>query len=110
MFKAYSSRLLSTYRPLLQKAAAEATKTEAKSSCAVGTNLNLGIKKGKAGPVALEDSEYPPWLWIVLDGHKKLGKEAQSKLTADESLDLRRKNLRKENRSKIKQNNFISQL
>ena len=110
MFRIQTARFLSTSRPFLQKAAADAAKAEIKSSCLVGTNLNLGIKKGKTGPVALEDSEYPPWLWTVLKDNKKLSKEAQEKLSPGESLDLRRKNLRKENRSKIKQSNFISQL
>jgi len=33
-----------------------------------GTPLKgLNFLKGKQDPVALEDSEYPPWLWTVLE-------------------------------------------
>lgn len=38
-----------------------------KSSCPAGTVLKgLNFTKGKQDPVALEDSEYPAWLWSVL--------------------------------------------
>lgn len=38
-----------------------------KSSCVAGTVLKgLNYIKGQQDPVALEDSEYPSWLWTVL--------------------------------------------
>ncbi|KAF2716359.1 hypothetical protein K431DRAFT_279086 [Polychaeton citri CBS 116435] len=38
------------------------------SSCVAGTKLKgLNFIKGKQDPVALEDHEYPAWLWTVLD-------------------------------------------
>lgn len=39
-----------------------------KSSCPAGTPLKgLNFTKGKQDPVALEDSEYPSWLWGILN-------------------------------------------
>lgn len=39
-----------------------------KSSVAAGTPLKgLNFIKGKQDPVALEDNEYPAWLWTVLE-------------------------------------------
>lgn len=38
------------------------------SSCAPGTVLSgLAVYKDRADPVALPDSEYPSWLWNILD-------------------------------------------
>ncbi|KAI5819339.1 mitochondrial ribosomal protein L37-domain-containing protein [Pyronema omphalodes] len=51
---------------------------ESKSSVAAGTKLvNINYFKNKADPVALEDSEYPAWLWTVLDSGKKSAKGAE---------------------------------
>ncbi|KAE8144474.1 mitochondrial ribosomal protein L37-domain-containing protein [Aspergillus avenaceus] len=45
------------------------------SSCAAGTTLNgLNYFKNKPDVVALEDSEYPEWLWSLLDDAKKQSK------------------------------------
>jgi large subunit ribosomal protein L54 len=42
------------------------------SSCVAGTKLNgLNFMKNKPGVFALEDSEYPDWLWGLLDSSKK---------------------------------------
>ncbi|KAL4918809.1 mitochondrial ribosomal protein L37-domain-containing protein [Aspergillus aurantiobrunneus] len=42
------------------------------SSCIAGTTLQgLNYFKNKPELVALEDSEYPEWLWSLLDGSKK---------------------------------------
>jgi large subunit ribosomal protein L54 len=41
------------------------------SSCVAGTKLNgLNYMKNKPGVFALEDSEYPDWLWGLLDSSK----------------------------------------
>ena len=41
------------------------------SSVPAGTPLRgLGYIKGQEGPVAKEDSEYPDWLWGLLDGKR----------------------------------------
>lgn len=41
------------------------------SSVAAGTPLRgLGYIKGQEGPVAREDSEYPDWLWELLEAKK----------------------------------------
>lgn len=115
MIRLNRTRLLSTARVILQQAANTAKasttgSTTIKSSCPVGTSLNLGIKKGKQVPTALEDGEYPEWLWTVLDDKSKVAKDTEQEMSMEEKLERRRRQLRKENRSKIKQNNFISQL
>jgi large subunit ribosomal protein L54 len=47
------------------------------SSCPAGTPLKgLNFVKGKTDPVAMEDHEYPPWLWDVLKPKKKDGDDA----------------------------------
>ncbi|KAL4810192.1 mitochondrial ribosomal protein L37-domain-containing protein [Aspergillus unguis] len=56
---------------------AKPTKTveRAPSSCTAGTTLaGLNYFKNKPEVVALEDSEYPEWLWGLLDGGKKEAK------------------------------------
>lgn len=43
-----------------------------KSSVAAGTSLKgLNFLKGKDDPVAMEDHEYPDWLWGILRDKKK---------------------------------------
>jgi large subunit ribosomal protein L54 len=38
------------------------------SSCPKGTVLKgINVFQGKKDPVAMEDSEYPEWLWTLLD-------------------------------------------
>ncbi|KAK4635644.1 hypothetical protein CLAFUW4_00239 [Fulvia fulva] len=54
------------------------------SSVPAGTVLKgLNFMKNKQDPVALEDSEYPPWLWTVLN---KSGAESGSGLDAEGDL------------------------
>ncbi|CCC68828.1 hypothetical protein NCAS_0B07440 [Naumovozyma castellii] len=109
MLRLVFKRSLSTsFRVLTAEAATTANaSTNIKSSCLAGTSLNLNIKKNGKDPIALEDNEYPAWLWKVLES--KAPKEA-SDLSEQEVLAMRKKQLRKENRKKIKQNNFLSQL
>ena len=64
----------------------------------------MQIKKSGKEPVALEDHEYPEWLWSVLDD------KAQLKKLQEDPLKLRKKQLRSANRQKIKQNNFLSEI
>lgn len=46
------------------------------SSCKAGTTLKgLNYFKGRDDPVALEDEEYPEWLWRCLEVKKKEGDE-----------------------------------
>ncbi|KAH0290671.1 hypothetical protein M436DRAFT_41512 [Aureobasidium namibiae CBS 147.97] len=57
----------------LQAPSAEKAAPTVKSSVAAGTPLKgLNFVKGKNDPVALEDGEYPAWLWGIL---KKKGAE-----------------------------------
>ncbi len=47
-----------------------------KSSVPAGTPLKgLGYLKNKDPPVALEDHEYPAWLWTLLDQGQKASKQ-----------------------------------
>ncbi|CAE6411038.1 unnamed protein product [Rhizoctonia solani] len=65
------------------------------SSCPASTNLSgLTWLKGQPPVLALEDSEYPGWLWTLLD-EKKPG-DGTSKAER-----------RKQNRDKIKLQNFM---
>lgn len=75
------------------------------SSCKAGTVLNLKIRKSGNEPVALEDSEYPEWLWDMLNKEKK-----EQDLKAGDIMKWRKKQLNKANTAKIKNNNFLSQM
>lgn len=94
------------YTHLLRNNVSLKTSPKIVSSCKVGTSLNLGIKKDGKEPVALADEEYPEWLWTVLDKSKARDNET----FADQSLADRKRELRKLNRSTIKQRNFLNQL
>lgn len=76
-----------------------------KSSCAAGTVLNLKIRKNGDEPVALEDSEYPEWLWDTLDK-----KKMDEQLKIDDIMKWRKKQINKSNTAKIKNNNFLSEM
>lgn len=91
---------------VLRNAAEAVTKevTKIQSSCPAGTVLNLKIKKSGAEPVALEDSEYPEWLWTVLDP-----KVQQATLDQDPAKKAK-KEMRARNKKTIKMNNFIAQM
>lgn len=75
------------------------------SLCKPGTVLNLKIRKNGDEPVALEDAEYPAWLWDTLDKQK-----LDDTLKASDMMKWRRKQLNKANTKKIKNNNFLAQL
>ncbi|EDO17212.1 hypothetical protein Kpol_1035p25 [Vanderwaltozyma polyspora DSM 70294] len=101
----FQKRLLSSSRLLWQetvKTSGQSLKIQ--SSCPAGSVLTLNIKKAGKDPVALEDAEYPTWLWTVLD------KEAQAEALSKDPLALRKKKLRQANRKNIKQNNFLKQI
>ncbi|EAZ63442.1 ribosomal protein L54/L37-like protein [Scheffersomyces stipitis CBS 6054] len=76
-----------------------------KSSCKAGTKLNLKVRKNGDEPVALEDTEYPDWLWDMLDK-----KKVDEKLKQDDFMRWRRKQLGNENSNKIKANNFLANM
>lgn len=59
---------------------ASASPVAVRSSCAAGTVLKgLNYTKGKQDPVALEDAEYPSWLWGILgEGEAKAGAGASA--------------------------------
>ncbi|CCF57412.1 hypothetical protein KAFR_0C04210 [Kazachstania africana CBS 2517] len=97
-----SRRFFSHSRSVLQS-----TKCLLVSSCPEGTPLKLGVRKGQKPPLALKDEEYPGWLWSVLNEESA---NTQKELSPIQELELRRKQLRKLNRDKIKQKNFLSEL
>jgi large subunit ribosomal protein L54 len=74
------------------------------SSCKAGTPLNLKIKKNGPEPVALEDSEYPEWLWKVFD------KEYQASKLENDPIKKAKREMRLRNKKKIKMNNFVAQM
>ncbi|CAH2450393.1 54S ribosomal protein L37, mitochondrial [Komagataella phaffii CBS 7435] len=74
------------------------------SSCSLGTELNLKIKNSGKVPVALDDSQYPEWLWTVLDD------EYQNSSLANDAMKQRKKDIRIMNIKKIKMNNFITKI
>lgn len=76
-----------------------------KSSCAAGTVLNLKVRKNGDEPVALEDHEYPEWLWEILDKSKNV-----EELKENDPMKWRKKQNAKRNTAKIKNNNFLSQM
>lgn len=89
-------RAFSLTRPVLNTPA---------SSCPAGTVLNLKVRKNGDEPVALEDSEYPEWLWTILDKEK-----VDETLKKEDFMRWRKKHLGKHNCAKIKNNNFLSQM
>ncbi|OBA19950.1 hypothetical protein METBIDRAFT_79273 [Metschnikowia bicuspidata var. bicuspidata NRRL YB-4993] len=76
-----------------------------KSSCAAGTVLNLKVRKNGDEPVALEDLEYPEWLWDILDKSK-----TEAALKEEDPIKWRRKQNSKRTTAKIKNNNFLAQM
>lgn len=78
---------------------------EVKSSCKAGTVLNLKMKKSGDEPVALEDHEYPEWLWDCLDKEK-----LDQKLKETDFMKWRRKQITKANTAKINNNNFLAKM
>ncbi|KAI5953569.1 MRPL37 [Candida jiufengensis] len=75
------------------------------SSCKAGTPLNLKIFKKGDEPVALEDSEYPEWLWGMIDPKNNL-----ENIKNENFLRWRRIKLQKENNKIIRNNNFLSKM
>ncbi|KAF2459959.1 mitochondrial ribosomal protein L37-domain-containing protein [Lineolata rhizophorae] len=57
---------------VLAKKPVKKSSTIVMSSVAAGVPLRgLNFEKGKLDPLAMEDSEYPDWLWTLLDKKKK---------------------------------------
>lgn len=78
---------------------------EVKSSCKAGTVLNLKVRKSGDEPVALEDHEYPEWLWDCLDKEK-----LDQRLKETDFMKWRRKQITKANTAKINNNNFLAKM
>lgn len=76
-----------------------------RSSCKAGTVLNLKMRKSGNEPVALEDHDYPEWLWDCLDKSKM-----DEDLKTNDLMKWRKKHLGKINKAKINNNNFLSKM
>ncbi|EJT99198.1 hypothetical protein DACRYDRAFT_23811 [Dacryopinax primogenitus] len=103
------------------------------SSCPPGTVLT-GIQYLKDAPpvIAMPDTDYPAWLWTLLDEPAKAGAKGKGKgrvaphktedgaeeldekererrriLKDEEELTAQRKKMRKESRERIRQQNFM---
>ncbi|GMM52251.1 mitochondrial 54S ribosomal protein YmL37 [Starmerella bacillaris] len=93
--------MLSIFRRLYSTA----PKTNIQSFVKAGTKLKgCNVRKNGNDPIALEDHEYPAWLWELLDPAAQ-----QAKLDADPLL-AAKKERRRANRIKIKESNFASKL
>ncbi|KAG4304566.1 hypothetical protein PORY_001959 [Pneumocystis oryctolagi] len=63
-----------------------------------GTVLKgINIYKKNSDPIALKESEYPDWLWKILDNNSNILDEEAAK----------KKEYKKDNKEKIKTNNFL---
>ncbi|ODV96920.1 hypothetical protein PACTADRAFT_24300, partial [Pachysolen tannophilus NRRL Y-2460] len=74
------------------------------SICKAGTPLNLKVKKTGKEPVALEDDQYPEWLWKLLD------EDHQRAQLEKDPVKKAKKLLRKQNIEKIKLHNFMTKM
>lgn len=72
------------------------------SICPAGTILNLKIKNKQDEPVALEDSEYPEWLWTITEE-----KSIKPGMTAEEELKVRKILINHERRTQIRKTNEL---
>ncbi|WWC86878.1 uncharacterized protein L201_001757 [Kwoniella dendrophila CBS 6074] len=84
------------------------------SSVPAGTTLTgLSILKDKSDPVALEDDQYPPWLWTLLEDTSKAHKLAENQVElskeGEQSFDVNKekRKLKNLNREKIKASNYL---
>ncbi|GAA5886397.1 hypothetical protein JCM6882_001626 [Rhodosporidiobolus microsporus] len=87
-------------------AAAKSAPPPPTSSCPAGTVLKgLNYIKDGQDPVALEDSEYPAWLWTLADDGPapKLSKDA----SAGEQLKAEKKDLKRQRKVAIKAANAL---
>lgn len=73
------------------------------SSCKEGTKISLAVFKGAPAIVAKADSEYPEWLWDILDKEKQL-----EQLKQESPFKYQRKLVKKANVEAIKMKNFMS--
>ncbi|WWC59499.1 mitochondrial 54S ribosomal protein mL54 [Kwoniella dejecticola CBS 10117] len=84
------------------------------SAAPAGTKLTgLSILKDKPDPVALEDDQYPAWLWTLLDDTSKAHKVAENQVElhgeGEKGFDpiKEKRKLKNLNREKIKASNYL---
>ncbi|KAL6453534.1 MRPL37 54S ribosomal protein L37 [Candida maltosa Xu316] len=99
------SRLFSVSSIVRNETTAASTNNIPKSSCPAGTVLNLKVFKKGEEPVAKEDSEYPEWLWTMVDPKANL-----DAIQSEDFFRWRKIKIGKENSKTIKKNNFMSKV
>lgn len=93
--------LLRYLRPVLRAYSTAPEAPAVVSFVKAGTKLKgCNVRKNGSDPIAMEDHEYPGWLWQLLDPAAQ-----QAKLEADPMLAMK-KAKRQANRKKIKNHNF----
>jgi large subunit ribosomal protein L54 len=94
------SKERNTVTPQLSRSSQSGAGAGARSSCAPNTILvGMNYLKDQPPVLALPDEEYPPWLWKLLD---------KSELPDDgPGGNAEKRRLRKENRQRIRDQNFM---
>ena len=67
------------------------------SICPAGTPLNLKIKVNQEEPVALEDNEYPDWLWTIMEEEK-----ISENMSVEDQLKIRKRNISHDRKKEIR--------
>ncbi|KAL6928280.1 hypothetical protein ACO0SA_003015 [Hanseniaspora valbyensis] len=71
--------------------------TKPSSICPAGTPLNLKIKVNQEEPVALEDNEYPDWLWTIMEEEK-----ISENMSVEDQLKIRKRNISHDRKKEIR--------
>lgn len=87
----------STFNSLLRFTRSKSTETNPVSICPAGTPLNLKIKVNQEEPVALEDKDYPEWLWTIME-EEKITKD----IPLEDELKIRKRNISHERKREIR--------
>lgn len=78
------------------------------SSCVAGTRITgLQTLKDGADPIALEDHEYPAWLWTLVAPEKRAGKQVEVARSDAEKLKDARRELQRAGTAGIKAANTL---
>lgn len=76
------------FNSVLRFTRSDSTETKPVSICPAGTPLNLKIKVNQEEPVALEDKDYPDWLWTIME-EEKITKD----ISPEDELKIRKRNI-----------------
>ncbi|XBW37641.1 hypothetical protein QEN19_003223 [Hanseniaspora menglaensis] len=73
------------------------TENNVSSICPAGTPLNLKIKVNQEEPVALDDKEYPEWLWTIMEEEK-----LNENMSVEEQLKIRKRSISHDRKKEIR--------